>query len=516
MRNGRKIVTMLLALVFVMSMALAGCSKKDNTSEASPTAAQTTVAPAATVAPTAAPEVKPALEPVELSIYYPGTEQKDVAAVEAEMNKLLKDKINATVKIIATDWGNWASKINLMTASGEPFDLMFTAGWDNFSGNVAKGAFLDLTPMIDKYAPEAKSQMDPLLLSGTQVNGKNYAMPVVKEMASEFGIVLNKELVDKYKFDLSTLKTFADLEPMLQIIKEKEPTITPMWGGKNNLSLMPFEHIGNGSVPGSIIKDGSTKVVDEFESPAMLETLKLMKSWNHKGYFQKDPATLKVAGPANKAGTVFAQWQQLTPGKDAVLSQQFGHPMVQVVLTAPYTSSGDLNGAMTAISRTSKNPERAMMLINLLYTDTKLLNTLVFGVEGKHYTTPSNNIIKAPDGMTAGQSGYSPGINWAFGNQFLNYLWDNEDPQKWAAYKDFNASAKQSAILGFSYDAEPVKNEEAAIVNIYNTYIDGLSTGIMDPAVDLPKFIDKMKQAGLGKIIAEKQKQIDAFMSTKK
>jgi putative aldouronate transport system substrate-binding protein len=510
---------MLFALVFVMSVVLAGCSKKDSLTVVSPTTAKTTDAPAPTVAPTVAatatPENKPALKPVELSIYFPGSEQKDKAAVEEELNKLLKDKINATVKINATEWGNWGTKINLMVASGEPFDLMFTAGWDNFSGNVAKGAFLDLTPLIDKYAQEMKSQMNPLFLSGTKINGKNYAIPVEKEMASEFGVVLNKDLVDKYKFDLTTLKKLADLEPMLQIIKEKEPKVTPMWGGKNNITLLPFEHIGNGSVPGAISKDGSTKVVNEFETPEMLEVLKLLKSWNQKGYFQKDPATLKDAEPANKAGTIFAQWQQLTPGKDAVLSKQWGHPIVQVVLTTPYTSSGDLNGAMTAISRTSKNPERAMMLINLLHTDAKLINTLVFGMEGKHFTTPSNNVVKVPDGMTAGQTGYSPGINWEFGNQFLNYLWDNEDPQKWDKYKEFNSSAKPSAILGFSYDAEPVKNEEAAIVNIYNSYIDGLSTGILDPVADLAKFIDKMKKAGLDKIIAEKQKQIDAFMKTK-
>ncbi|MBM7563659.1 ABC transporter substrate-binding protein [Paenibacillus sacheonensis] len=519
MQRKSKIATALLTVAFVSSLALTGCGNSNNgnngnaanaaeleTGNANANAAQTeNEAPA---------DDKPALDPVELSIYYPGTEQKDVAAVEEEMNKLLKDKINATVKINAVDWGNWSQKINLMVASGEPFDLLFTAGWDNFSGNVAKGAFLDVTSLIDQYAPETKAQMNPELLTGTAIDGKNYAVPVEKEMASEFGIVLNKDLADKYSFDIGTIKSYADLEPMLQTIKEKEPNVVPFWGGKNNISLIPFEQIG--AVPGAIKKDGATTVVDQWETPEMKDMLKLMKDWNQKGYFQKDPATQKDAGPFNKAGTVFAQWQQLTPGKDKVLSQQWGHPIVQVVMTEPYTTSGDLNGAMTAISRTSKNPERAMMLINLLHTDAQLLNTLVNGVEGKHFAKASNTVIKLPDGVVAGQSGYAPGNNYMFGSQFLNYLWDNEDPKKWEAYKAFNASAKPSPIVGFSYNAEPVKNEEAAIANIYNTYIDGLSTGVMDPDKDLPAFIDKMKKAGLDKVIAEKQKQIDAFLSSKK
>ncbi len=510
MKYRKKSTQVLSAALLVSFMALSGCGSNNNNNTAN-------VAPSATTgtAAEATPETV-ALEPVELSIYYPGTEQKDKALVEEELNKLLKDKINATIKINAVDWGNWAQKINLMSASGEPFDLAFTAGWDNFNGNVAKGAFLDMTPLIDQYAKETKAQIDPLLLSGTAVNGKTYAIPTEKEMASEFGVVLNKEMVDKYKFDISTIKSLKDLEPMLQTIKEKEPNMIPMWGGKNNVTLIPYEMIGNSAVPGAISMDGSTKVVDQWETPEMQEMLKLLKDWSGKAYFQNDPATQKDNAPPNKAGTIFAQWQQLTPGKDAQLSQQYGHQLVQIVLTEPYTASGDLSGAMTAISRTSKNPERAMMLINLLHTDAKILNTLVAGVEGKHYTKIDDTTIKVPDGMTAGQTGYSPGNNYMFGNQFLNYLWENEDPQKWEKYKEFNASAKPSAIVGFMYDSEPVKNEEAAIVNIYNSYIDGLSTGVLDYETVLPEFIDKMKKAGLDKVIAEKQKQIDAFLSTKK
>lgn len=500
-----------LAMLLATSTAIAGCGNNNSdTGAASSAPASEPGAASQTAAPS---ESAPALEPVELSIYYPGTEQKDKAAVEEALNALLKDKINATVKINAIDWGNWGQKINLMSASGEPFDLAFTAGWDNFSGNVAKGAFLDITSMIDEYAPDAKAAMNPLLLTGTQIEGKNYALPVVMEMAQQFGVVLNKDLVDKYSFDLSTLKTFADLTPMLQTIKEKEPNVTPMWGGKNNISLIPYENIGN--APGAIKKDGSTTVVNQWESPEMLDTLKLLRDWNKQGFFQKDPATNKDAGPSNKAGTIFAQWQQLTPGKDKTLSQQWGHNIVQVELTTPYTASGDLSGAMTAVSRTSKNPERALMFINLLYSDAQILNTLVNGVEGKHWVKTGDTTIKLPDGVAAGQSGYAPGINYMYGNQFLNYLWENEDPQKWDAYKAFNEAAVPSKIVGFMYNAEPVKNEEAAISNIYNEYIDGLSTGVMDYETELPKFIDKMKKAGLDKVIAEKQKQIDAFLANK-
>ena len=40
---------------------------------------------------------------------------------------------------------------------------------------------------------------------------------------------------------------------------------------------------------------------------------------------------------------------------------------------------------MHAISIVSKNPERAMMFLNLLNTDEYLRNLLAFGIEGVHY-----------------------------------------------------------------------------------------------------------------------------------
>ncbi len=52
-----------------------------------------------------------------------------------------------------------------------------------------------------------------------------------------------------------------------------------------------------------------------------------------------------------------------------------------------------LKGAMMAISTASKNPERAMMFLNLLNTDPYLMTLLNFGVEGTHYTLKDNEVV---------------------------------------------------------------------------------------------------------------------------
>lgn len=52
-----------------------------------------------------------------------------------------------------------------------------------------------------------------------------------------------------------------------------------------------------------------------------------------------------------------------------------------VPCTEPYVDTTSSQGAMMAISTASKNPERAMMFLNLLNTDSYLMTMLNYGIE---------------------------------------------------------------------------------------------------------------------------------------
>jgi putative aldouronate transport system substrate-binding protein len=112
-------------------------------------------------------------------------------------------------------------------------------------------------------------------------------------------------------------------------------------------------------------------------------------------------------------------------------------------------------------------------------------------------------------------SGYYPGTAWMFGNQFNDYLFDNENPQKWDNFKKFNDAAVPSKLLGFNFNIEPVKNEVAAFQNASKEFIPGLHTGSVDPNEVLPKFLAKMKAIGVDKIQAEAQSQLDKWKASK-
>ncbi|MOA60671.1 hypothetical protein D3C78_1856060 [compost metagenome] len=65
--------------------------------------------------------------------------------------------------------------------------------------------------------------------------------------------------------------------------------------------------------------------------------------------------------------------------------------------------------------------------------------------------------------------------------------------------------------MGFTMNPESVKTEIAAISNVIAQYYLVLETGSVDPDKVLPQFIEKLKDAGIDKVIADKQRQLDEW-----
>ena len=79
--------------------------------------------------------------------------------------------------------------------------------------------------------------------------------------------------------------------------------------------------------------------------------------------------------------------------------------------------------------------------------------------------------------------------------------------------KAFNESAVISKAVGFMFDPSPVKSEIAALDSVLAEYRLGLENGELDPEEYLPKFQQALREAGIEKVIAEKQRQLDAWVA---
>ncbi|MGE5551741.1 MAG: ABC transporter substrate-binding protein [Bacteroidota bacterium] len=457
---------------------------------------------------------KSKLPPYEIVWYYlgPGV-QRDNALIEAEVNKYLKDKINATVKLNCLDWGSYEQKMRAMIAAGEPFDICFTASWwNNYVQYSLNGAFLPLNDLLTKYAPKTKKILGKDFLAASQINGKNYGIPCNKEKGRDVGFVYNKTLADKYHFDMSKVKSYADIEPMLKTIKENEPAeIVPLENYCPPTQFISW-NVSNIEEVGTLLPDG--KYYIQYATPEFKAAYALARKFYLAGYFKKDAATAKDKEVEVKQGKFFAYGMNLKPGYAAETNSNnkaYGFETAQVSCTKVYMTNTETMGSLQAISRTSKNPERAMMFLELVNSDRYLNNLINYGIEGKHYTKVSENVIrKIPE------SGYNPAMNWMFGNQMLNYLRETESPTKWKDFEAYNKKAIPAPDLGFIFDPVNVKAEIAACDNVIKQYHPVLRCGAVDPEQILPEFISKLKAAGAEKVVAEKQRQYDAWKKANK
>lgn len=484
------------AIFLSISILICGCGKKEQSTHNN-----------------SALNTSPKETEIKLHWYFPGVgRQEDTELVENEIYKYLKDKINTSVKLHCYDWESYPEKMKSMIAAGEEFDICFTASWGlNYREQAAKGAFIPLDDLLDKYAPQTKALLGEHFLTGSKVKGKNYALPTNKEKAQQYGFLFLKRIVDKYDIDVNNIKQPQDLEPILKLVKEREENIYPLSGGFIALLKGYFDDMG---APGpGVIRHNSQglKVILQEETQESMEYYRLAHKFFNAGYIRKDSAININSVADEKAGKVFAKCISLKPMKDREFSIATGQKWVQVTLTEKIITNFDTIGSMQAISRTCKNPERAMMFLEVVNTDRYLNNLINFGIENKHYHKVSDNIIKKGDDNAK----YNPGYPFIYGNVFLNYIWDSEDPNKWDIFEAYNKGAMPSKSLGFSFDPTPVKNEIMACNAVNKDYESGLETGTLDPEIYLPKYIKALKEAGAEKIIEEKQRQIDIWSQNK-
>ncbi|MEV5026326.1 ABC transporter substrate-binding protein [Paenibacillus sp. LPE1-1-1.1] len=459
------------------------------------------------------------LKSYTLRFVYPGSPQEDEAEIESAMNEYLLTKINATIDLMPIEWGPWDDKINLMVASREKVDILFTAQWNKHAVNVSKGAFLELDELLEQYGQGILQSLDPVFLAGAKIEGKNYAVPTNKELAAQGGIVYRSDIADELGIDMSKVKSLEDLDEVFQTILAKKPGMTPIYMklGEtfNSHYVGNFDALGDTSIPGIILKDGdSTEILPAYEVDRYVNTLRITRQFYQKGYINKDAATNQTMNnDALKSGDVFSITSALKPGKDEELAIQTGliGKLAQLPLNEKTIATSETAGSMLAISSTSQDPARAMMFINLLHTDPYLNNLLNYGIEGKHYEKLNELVIKP----TEYTKNYNPGSNWMFGNQFLNYVWDSENPEKWNEFREFNQNAKISPGLGFVFDGDQVRAEVAAVVNVARQYQTAMETGSVDVDKVLPEYRDSLKAAGIEKIIAEKQKQFNRYLASK-
>ena len=486
--------------------------------------------PAATPAPTEAPkgetpkaaeEAKPAeLPPVTITFTYGGNVFKDVDAVSDALSAIAQPKINATIKLKPIDWGAYDEKMKLAFAAGEECDIVFVAPWiNNYIQNIANGNIIALDDLLPQYAPGLWKSMPATSWGAARVNGKIYGVPNQQIWVKPFGFNVRKDLADKYELDASKITKYEELEPFLDAVKKGEPDVTPLQSAYNWMfETSGFDPIISQETPVAIrFDDQDMKVFNAAASPEFKASVELARKWYLAGYTPKDKIESADAEAMWRAGKFAMSLAGVVkPGGDIESRQRFGQDVYQQSVTKPFLTTAGSTATMNGVCRTSPNPERAVMVLELLNTDKEFYNLISKGIEGKHWewADEANQVIKAGPN----NADYNPNTDWEFGNQFNAYYIDPEQAKikAWDATYKLNNDSPPSVALGFNFNPEPVKTELANISAIVKELQEPLTNGWVDPETALPDYLTRLEEAGLQTVIDECQKQLTEWAQAKK
>ena len=454
-------------------------------------------------------------EPYEVTMLTQGEQQEDLPRIMEKVNEILLRDLNMTLNLIVAPYGSMSQQRQLMLTSGEPLDLVFLDA-ASATGFINNRQIIDLNDLIDEYGTNIKKYWGDKAKSAN-IGGFVYGVPNLNEVGNIPAIGMRKDMVEKYNIDVDSIKSLEDLEPVLAMIKEKEPQVTPVYVCADQPPVSRQLSVIDPLTDGIAVLDNSglesTTVIPVTQSKAYREKCELFHKWYEAGYINPDAATTTVQfESAFKAGSAFSAimvWHPMSPDKFG------GVDIVYAYLGEHRVLSGATGNADYAIAAQSKSPEKAMQMLDYLYGSEEVSQLLNWGEEGIDwvYTDEEKKLVTWPEGVDSNNAAYHAQLAWALPNQFMSSPWEGVyDADVFDQMLKFNKEGTKSKAFGFSYNTEPVASELAALKNVQEKYRTSLETGSVDPEEYLPMYEEELKQAGLDKLISEKQKQLDEWL----
>lgn len=451
---------------------------------------------------------------------------KDYQKVIDKVNEILIRDCNCKiVDTVALNIGSYRDQLTLILSGGEHLDAFFANG-NNFSTYVTRGQVIELDELLAEYGQDVVRVVGEEFLEAGKVGGVQYGITTIRDLAALRGPIFLADVLDQAGVDYSNFSwrnsiTYDELHDILVKIRDNTDMVPLVPTGANYKAYdMMGDHDMLGDSYGVLMHKGqeSTTVVNMFATQEYMDFCKMMRQWYTEGLIMQDAVTNQESwGDLLRGGRGASFFSNLKPGYDLKCSAQVGKRIISVPVITAFTTTNIVQTGQWCIARNSECPEAAMKFINKLFCDEELINLLAWGIEGEHYQIidQEKRIIDYPEGVNVDNIGYNLNLGWVFGNQFADYIWNGDSPDLWVETDEFNHSAPKSLAFGFNYDALPVKTEVAAVTNVCNEYRVSLEYGAVDPEIVIPEFLEKLKAAGIDKIIAEKQRQLDAFLASK-
>ena len=549
----KRTICLLLAMIMVLSIVLAGCSKTAETPAADETPA--TTEPAETTDNTETPEApeetaEPALEQKTIQLMITGAgKQANSDKVWAAFNEQLQQYVpNTTVEFIDVPFEEYSEKFSQVLASGEGVDLAWTGWLINKPQNIADG---NLMPLDDLLAEYGQGIVDILGENVVEIHrnaddGKLYYLPSwqglvgdrrgwlvvteIAELAGDTWIEETEAALNKWR------NNYSDNTEAFQAVLDQATKYlaAAKEAGKLGAGINTGRVFGwsmyngtrsNPGVGGSEIgipfEDNTFTVIDGVASEHYKLYAKTMADWYKEGYIRSDimsvdtsTLTMPKNGEITDTTYVFSCDPYLTEADQDAATADAGMDMTYLPVeeNASLILGGDTS---YAIPYCADEPERAMMVLNAIYSQPDLYNTLIYGIEGEDYTKNADGTITTSYVGASPTADDSYGIQrWIIGSCKNALINNGTDPNYYADLEALEETARVNPFLNFTFDRTNVEGICASILNVYYEYGPQIDNGVAgDNWEELyNNYMAARKDAGIEELVTEFQNQLNAYI----
>ena len=440
---------------------------------------------------------------------------KEIAAAVSEITRA---KFNTEVEIVRYDFSTYVEKVQTELASGEKIDLLGGVSDLSIPSAASQGQVIALNELLESNGQDILADISTEDLASTSINGQVYAIRNNKELGMGLGFACNTEMLESLGIDYSNIMTEADMEPILQAVKEKYPDCYPLASDSGSLGdyLLAIDWLGRDFGVLTDAFSDNTEVVNFYTSDEFYELSKRRYEWSRNGLIMSDASiNTEQVTSLLRSGKAFSATTETKPGIESQWERNTGLDITIINIVPYYTITSNLNNYWF-IPYTSEQPDRAMQILNEMYSNPDVSNLLIYGIEGKYYefVDAEKGVIDYPQGVTGDDLGWTI-TAWHFPNELIAHKWVTDGPDIWEETIAFNKDCYPSIAKGFVWDSTEVINEVVACTTVLNKYKKGLETGDVDPDSVWEQMKDEFTEAGIDKILTEKQKQLDEWLAAK-
>ena len=548
----KRTICLLLAMIMVLSIVLAGCSKTAETPAADEPPAATE--PAETTDNTETPEApeetaEPALEQKTIQLMITGAgKQANSDKVWAAFNEQLQQYVpNTTVEFIDVPFEEYSEKFSQVLASGEGVDLAWTGWLINKPQNIADG---NLRPLDDLLAEYGQGIVDILGENVVEIHrnaadGKLYYLPSwqglcgerrgwlvvteIAELAGDTWIEDTEAALNKWRNNYSGIEDFqAVLDQATKYLAAAKEAgklgaginTGRAFGWSMYNGMYSFLGVGGAEI-GITYCDGTFTVKDGVAGEHYKLYAKTMADWYKEGYIRSDIMSVDTStlttpknGEITDTTYVFSCDPYLTEADQEAAIADAGMDMTYLPIeeNAYLILGGDTS---YAIPYCADEPERAMMVLNAIYSQPDLYNTLIYGIEGEDYTKNADGTITTSYVGASPTADDSYGIQrWIIGSCKNALINNGTDPNYYADLEALEATAQVNPFLNFTFDRTNVEGICASILNVYYEYGPQIDNGVAgDNWEELyNNYMAARKDAGIEELVTEFQNQLNAYI----